>query len=90
MIEVEPIEGGDPLRFRVRVTEGDGASEHRVEVPEEDHERIAPSHEARDLVEASFEFLLDREPKESILQSFELATINRYFPEYEDEIGSYL
>lgn len=90
MIEVEPLEGGDPLRFRVRVTKGSGESEHRVAVPEEDRARIAPDHEARDLVEASFQFLLDREPKESILQSFELSTINRYFPEYEDEIDTYL
>jgi hypothetical protein len=35
------------------------------------------------LVQASFEFLLEREPKEAILRQFELADIGRYFPEYE-------
>jgi len=36
-----------------------------------------------DLLRLSFEFLLDREPKESILRRFELPVIARYFPEYE-------
>jgi hypothetical protein len=34
----------------------------------------------------SFRFLLAREPKESILRSFGLSTIVRYFPEFEREI----
>jgi len=40
-----------------------------------------------DLVEASFAFLLEREPKESILRDFDLIVIGRYFPQYEQEIG---
>jgi hypothetical protein len=38
------------------------------------------------LVKASFEFLLAREPNTSILRSFDLSVIARYFPEYEDTI----
>ena len=38
------------------------------------------------LVEASFAFLLEREPKESILREFDITVIGRYFPEYEREI----
>jgi hypothetical protein len=38
------------------------------------------------LVRASFAFLLEREPKEAILRSFDLPVIGRYFPEYQDEI----
>jgi hypothetical protein len=33
-------------------------------------------------VRRSFEFLLAREPKESILRSFDLPVIGRYFPEF--------
>ncbi|MFP4384841.1 MAG: hypothetical protein ACLFST_05240 [Spirochaetia bacterium] len=40
-----------------------------------------------DLIKKSFEFLLKRESKESILSSFDLPTIQRYFPEYERTIG---
>jgi hypothetical protein len=41
-------------------------------------------HEA--LVDESFRFLLEREPKESIMKRFEISVIERYFPEYPDEI----
>jgi hypothetical protein len=42
------------------------------------------------VVEAAFEFLLDREPKESILGSFDVNVISRYFPEFESDIAGYL
>ena len=42
------------------------------------------------LIQASFEFLLEREPKEAILSEFELPVIERYFPEYPREIGARL
>jgi hypothetical protein len=38
-------------------------------------------------VRASFVFLLEHEPKESILSEFHLTLIGRYFPDYEREIG---
>jgi hypothetical protein len=41
-------------------------------------------------VEESFRFLLEREPKESILRRFNLTVISRYFPEYEREIKTRL
>jgi hypothetical protein len=44
--------------------------------------RAAPE----ELVRRSFEFLLAREPKESILRRFDLPVIGRYFPEYEAEM----
>jgi hypothetical protein len=36
-----------------------------------------------ELVKQSFNFLLERESNTSILRSFELPVIGRYFPEYE-------
>ena len=41
-------------------------------------------------IEAAFQFLLDREPKESILRRFDIAVISRYFPEFERELPGYL
>jgi hypothetical protein len=38
------------------------------------------------LVDKSFEFLLEREPNTSILLTFDLPVIRRYFPEYEKTI----
>ena len=42
------------------------------------------------LVHRSFEFLLERESNTSILRSFELPVIARYFPEYERTIKGML
>jgi len=39
-----------------------------------------------ELIKKSFKFLLEREPKESILTRFNLRVINQYFPEFEEEI----
>lgn len=39
-----------------------------------------------ELVYKSFKFLLERESADAILTSFNLKEINKYFPEYEDEI----
>jgi hypothetical protein len=36
---------------------------------------------------ATFAFLLEREPKESILSSFDVSVIGRYFPGFEREIA---
>jgi hypothetical protein len=90
MIEVKQLDDGDPMVFKVRVEEANSTSHHEVKLAREDHERLAPAAEPDHLVEASFAFLLDREPKEQILSSFELPVIDRYFGEYEDEIESYL
>jgi len=41
-------------------------------------------------LDAAFRFLLDREPKESMLKRFDAAIIGRYFPEFERELPHYL
>lgn len=75
--------------YRVTVAESESISTHEVTVPPDTvakHPDVAPER----LVEASFRFLLDREPKESIMSRFELGIISRYFPEYESRLGDYL
>ena len=39
-----------------------------------------------ELLEFSFNFLLDREPNTSILSSFDINVISRYFSDYRDEV----
>ena len=38
------------------------------------------------LLEFSFNFLLDREPNTSILSSFDINVISRYFSDYKDKV----
>jgi hypothetical protein len=83
-IEVEKI---DKSKFRVRVTESASETTHQVTVSPSHYARLAGGKiEPEELVRRSFEFLLEREPKESILPRFDLSVISRYFPEYEHEI----
>jgi hypothetical protein len=85
-IDCRPVAGG--WSCDVRVGDGPGATEHRVGVRSSDLERLDPgAGDPTDLVRRSFDFLLEREPKESILRSFDLTVIGRYFPEWEREIG---
>jgi hypothetical protein len=74
-------------KFRVRVVEARSETTHDVTVSPNDHARLTGGKvETEELVRRSFEFLLEREPKESILKRFDLSLISRYFPEYEREI----
>ena len=82
-ISVESSETADGWRFDVRVAEGGSESRHEVTLSRGDRDRIACGADPDELVRESFAFLLEREPKESILRSFDLTVIARYFPEYE-------
>ncbi len=86
-IDVEPISAGERSKFRVVVREGADQSTHEVTLSESDAFRLGsgyPSEEA--LVRESFQFLLEREPKEAILRRFDVSEISRYFPEFEERI----
>ena len=75
------------------VTVGDdaGATHHEVEVTAPDLERLHPVARAPEaLVRAAFDFLLAREPRDSILRRFDLPVIGRYFPEWETVVKTSL
>jgi hypothetical protein len=81
--------GSDGARWLclVRVREGPFATEHRVTVDPVDLERLDPgAAEPERLVRAAFDFLLEREPASSILRSFDLPAIGRYFPGWEADV----
>jgi hypothetical protein len=86
-IEVQRTGNGEPYEFQVTVKEGLGETHHRVTLRKDDYERLSGGKaDPEALVSESFRFLLEREPKESILRSFDLTVISRYFPEYEREM----
>ena len=86
-IDVQQMEHGDQFEFQVTVRDSRGQTRHRVTLQPGDYQRISGDQATpAELVEESFRFLLEREPKESILRSFDLLVIGRYFPEYEREI----
>jgi len=79
------------LTFDVVVRDARGESRHRVTIDADDAARFAAlGAEPARCVEAAMRFLLDREPKESILGAFDMDLIRRYFPEFDDAFPNYL
>lgn len=83
MITVEKV---NQTTFKVTV-KANTTTTHHVTVDPAYYEKLTDGNiPAELLVEKSFEFLLDRESNTSILRTFNLRDINRYFREYEKTI----
>jgi hypothetical protein len=77
----------EALTFDVVVSEAGSSSRHVVTLARADSDvqgdRFSTPEE---FVSRCFEFLLEREPKESILARFDVRDIGRYFPEFERDV----
>jgi hypothetical protein len=85
-IDVDVTDTAEGWLVEVTVTDAASSTSHRVRITREALNRLAPSATPEALARASFEFLLEREPKESILRDFDIDIISRYFPKYASEI----
>lgn len=78
---------GDGWECDVSVGMDPGATQHRVTVAAALLEALRPgTSDPEPLVRDSFVFLLEREPREAILRTFDLPVIGRYFLGWESEI----
>ena len=77
----------DEYHFQVTVIDSSNTS-HQVSMePNYALKLCAGKITTAQLVEKSFEFLLEREANTSIMQSFDLSVIARYYSEYEQIIA---
>ncbi len=73
------------------VVEGDTETSHRVRMSAHYHKKLCGGTMTQEwVIVQSFKFLLEREPNTSILASFDLPDISRYFPEFESEMADRL
>ena len=79
-----PTESG--WHCTVTLGDDDRATTHEVTVDRDVLDDLAPGSTPEELVRVSFEFLLEREPRESIMRRFELPIIGRFFGDYRDEM----
>lgn len=64
---------------------------HQVSVQPEYAQQLTNGDvSTQDLVMASMRFLLDHESNTSILRSFDLRVIERYFPDYTEQLKRYI
>ena len=91
MISVTRKGGDDPLSFEVVVDDQRSKTRHQVTTAHDLYARLTQGKCGPEaFIEAAFRFLLDREPKESILRRFDASVIAQYFPEFERELPRYL
>ena len=85
-VEVETIGDDD---FLVKVSAAI-STEHRVTLTDAYWEQVWNSRlPKKEIISRSFGFLLEREPNSSILRSFDLPVIQRYFSEYEGKAATW-
>jgi hypothetical protein len=83
-------ETATPDTFLVEV-KGRSTTQHRVDVSPAYLRELGIETQPRPRVlQESFAFLLEREPNTSILTTFDLRDIERYFPEFRDVIAQRL
>jgi hypothetical protein len=76
----------DDEPFEVTVSSS-ATTTHAVTITDEIHQKLTGGRISKeDLLDFSIKFLLDRELNTSIMGTFELTVISRYFPEYENEV----
>jgi len=70
------------------VVEGKGDKTQHIVTLDDDYYYLLTQGKIskEELIRKSFQFLLEREPKESILSKFNLKVITGYFPEFEKEV----
>ena len=66
---------------------GNATTTHTVTVTDQSLTDLTDNNVTKtQLLEFSFNFLLDREPNTSILSSFDINVISKYFSDYRDEV----
>ena len=86
MVTVRAEPKGEDWVCEVNVDHAGQHTTHTVTVRRADLQRWAGGTERADvesLLAKSFDFLLEREPPSSILSSFDISVIRRYFPEFD-------
>ena len=69
---------------------GDKQTKHLVSLSDEFYFSLTSKKiSKKELLKYSFQFLLEREPNTTILSSFELTEISKYFPEYLKKVKDY-
>jgi hypothetical protein len=87
-IQLRPTgENEEGFSFSVAVDEGGSRSTHQVTLARRDHRELGVETESPEqFVRRCFEWLLEREPKESILSRFDIREISQYFPRFREDM----
>ncbi len=82
----ELIADNDGWVFLVEIREEEDRTEHTVSLKKEYFNKLSNEREPQEFIKDAFNFLLERESKGSILKSFDISEISKYFSEFESII----
>ena len=83
----ETNQSNDSWTFLVELGHGDNLIEYYIDVERDYWTQLTSRRiEPAGLIEATFKFLLEKEPKEMIMKKFNLSEVIKFFPQYENEI----
>jgi hypothetical protein len=75
-------------RFNVRVAEDGTATQHVVTLSGVDFERLGKGYRSPEaFVRECFVYLLERESRDQIMESFDVSQIRTFFPDFEVDIA---
>lgn len=72
--------------FKVAVQQNSIYSEHLVSMDKDFYSRLTTTAEPEKVIKTCFQFLLEKESLAQIMKEFDVATVERYFPEFMGEI----
>ena len=83
------ITAKDQDTYSITVT-GSSNTTHTVTISDQVHTKLTGGKISKEiLLEKSFEFLLQREPNNSILSQFRIEVISQYFPDYANQASTW-
>lgn len=89
-IVVEQIEE-EPWEFTVGLREDDeNLGDYTITMDIEEYEKYGNEAEPAKVIKGTFLFLLDHEDPEMILDRFSLSQVEKYFPNYAQEVVEYI
>ena len=90
MILVHSTGSDEPRQFEVVIRDWSGETHYQVTMSAVTFERLSGGNATpEECVHAAFRFLLDREPKNSVLRRFDVSVIEHFFPEFFREFPRY-
>lgn len=92
IVEIENTKNGWRAVVEVGREDVDDNITYNVNLDADTFERITQDADTtpETFIEATFRFLLEREPKESILREFDVDDIVQYYPNFEQQITDLL
>ena len=86
-IKIDTKAQDDGWQFQVEIIQGKSRTSHQVTMSKATYEKLTGGKVTPEAcVQKSFEFLLEQEPKESILRQFDITEISYYFPDFEQQL----